>query len=441
MRRYNLTSFFACFLLSGLFTVSHPLVAQDKIVWSEQEKPIFEQIRGLRSLDDTLRGDRTKDLALQIRQLPVVPNKLRLAEFLASRSTEGDFGRETLQKVTTTLAAALRELPPAEEKGSPSPMFVELASLVRYEHMQATSDNPQFTAAIAKLEADDTKRQNADFTLSDLQGIAWHLKDLHGKVVLVNFWATWCPLCRKEMPDLQALYDRFKDQGFVVLSISDEQAAKVNPLIAERKISYPVLLDPGDKVQDAFVVEGIPKSFVYDREGKMVAQSIDMRTRSQFAQMLAQAGLGSKDDTIRKIGTAAEIALKLHAQSLVGYVGVYIDEATWNGFSNDSDLGPFLKFKEPKNNRSAVVLISGTSQFVFCTYFDGASPFGTVALHPPGKHKIEANEVEAAYKTVTHDLTDGTVAELRFDEGTIETDDGKIVASFKIVGEEKATAK
>jgi peroxiredoxin len=93
------------------------------------------------------------------------------------------------------------------------------------------------------------------------------------------------------MPDLQALYDKYKDQGFLVLSISDEDAAKVSPFIAERKISYPVLLDLGRKVNDAFGVEGIPKSFVYDREGKLVAQSIDMRTRNQFQQMLTQAGL------------------------------------------------------------------------------------------------------------------------------------------------------
>jgi peroxiredoxin len=157
--------------------------------------------------------------------------------------------------------------------------------------MQATSDNPQFAAAMAKLETDDRKRQNADFTLTDLEGKTWHLQDLRGKVVLVNFWATWCPPCRKEMPDLDALYNKFKDQGFVVLAISDEEAAKVAPFIAERKISYPVLLDPGRKVNDAFVVEGIPKSFVYDRGGKMVAQSIDMRTRTQFLEMLAQAGL------------------------------------------------------------------------------------------------------------------------------------------------------
>lgn len=278
-------------LLSLVILAPIALKAQEKVVWSDQEKPIVEQLHGLRKLDDNVRVHTTKDLALQIRKLPVVPNKLRLAGALANLSTEGDFGRDTLQEVTTTLAEALREQPPAGQKGEPDSLYVELASLVRYEHMQAASDNPQFAEAMARLEGDDAKRQNADFTLSDLQGKTWHLRDLHGKVVLVNFWATWCPPCRKEMPDLEALYEKFKDQGFVVLSISDEESAKVAPFIAERKISYPVLLDPGRKVNDAFIVEGIPKSFVYDRNGKMVAQSIDMRTRSQFAQMLAQAGL------------------------------------------------------------------------------------------------------------------------------------------------------
>lgn len=274
-----------------LFSLAGFLSAQDKIIWSDQEKPIVDQLHGLRKLDDTVRVQTTKNLALKIRQLPVVPNKLQLAGALANLSTEGDFGRDTLQEVTTTLAAALREQPPAGKPGEPDSLYEELASLVRYEHMQATSDNPQFAAAMAKLESDDAKRQNADFTLTDLQGKTWHLQDMKGKVVLVNFWATWCPPCRKEMPDLNALYNKFKDQGFVVLAISDEESAKVTPYIAEHKISYPVMLDPGRKVNDAFIVEGIPKSFVYDRSGKMVAQSIDMRTKNQFLGMLAQAGL------------------------------------------------------------------------------------------------------------------------------------------------------
>ena len=260
-------------------------------VWSEQEQPIIQQIRGLRKLPDDTRAQTTKQLALQIRQLPVTPNKLSLAVDLASLSTEGDFGRETLQEVTTTLAGALREQPQPDEKGQPAGPYIELAQLVRYEHMRTTLDAPQLKAATAKLEADDQRRQKANFTLADLQGKSWTLEGLRGKVVLVNFWATWCPPCRKEMPDLETLYERFKDKGFVILAISDEEQGKVQPFIKERSITYPVLLDPGRTVNDVFEVEGIPKSFVYDRDGKLVAQSIDMRTQHQFMEMLGEAGL------------------------------------------------------------------------------------------------------------------------------------------------------
>jgi peroxiredoxin len=287
-----------CCILLAVFSgntllVSPPIARAQKqeIVWSNQEKPIVDKLHGLRKLPDDVRGNANKELALQISRLPAVPNKVLLAFSLASRSTEGDFGRDSLQAVTTTLADALREQPQPDEKGEPAAAYMELAQLERYEHMQVSLDAPAYKAAMAKLVADDQHRQQADFTLTDLQGKSWELSSLHGKVVLVNFWATWCPPCRKEMPDLEALYQRFQNQGFVILAISDEEQAKVKPFITEYKISYPVLLDPGRKVNDLFQIEGIPKSFVYDRDGKLVAQSIDMRTREQFLQMLGQAGL------------------------------------------------------------------------------------------------------------------------------------------------------
>jgi len=265
---------------------------QSKITWTEQEKPIVDQLKGLRKLDDKTRVQVTKQLAMEIRQLPAVPHKLGLAGALANLSTEGDFGRDTLQEVTTTLAMALREQPaPPQKDGSPNRHYMELASLVRYERMKAESNDPQYTEAMGKLQAADEARQNADFTLTDLEGESWHLQELRGKVVLVNFWATWCPPCRKEMPDLQALFNKYKSQGLIVLSISDEEAAKVTPFIKQENITYPVMLDPDGKVHKLYQVEGIPKSFVYNRDGQLVAQSIDMRTRGQFEEMLAQAGL------------------------------------------------------------------------------------------------------------------------------------------------------
>jgi peroxiredoxin len=275
---------------------------QEKVVWSADEKPIADQVDGLRALPDEVRTHATKDLALEIRKLPVSENKLRLAVDLSGLSTEGDFGHDTLQEVATTLAEALRErpVPWAEEKNSgalnkttraPAYPYIELASLVRYEHVDASLDDEQFRSAMTRLEADDRKRENLDFTLKDLSGKSWTFSELRGKVVLINFWATWCPPCRKEMPDLETLYERFRAKGFVVLGISDEDAAKVAPFIGERKLTFPVLLDPRRKVNEMFVVEGIPRSFVYDHGGKLVAQSIDMRTQKQFLEMLGKTGL------------------------------------------------------------------------------------------------------------------------------------------------------
>jgi peroxiredoxin len=261
-------------------------------VWSPAAQPIMEGIRQLRSLPDQDRGAATKNLALRIRELPAGKDKFDLALGLASRATEGDFGADNLQVVTTTLEGVLRETPPAPEKnGSPSYAYTELAELVRYEHMTTTLDVPEFKAALAELEAQDQRIQSADFTLQDTKGKTWNLKSLKGKVVLVNFWATWCPPCRKEMPDLQALQKQFDKQGLVILGITDEEQQKVKDFLSAQPYEYAILFDPNHDAAKQFGIEGIPKSYVYDRNGKLVAQSIDMRTMGQFKAMLAEAGV------------------------------------------------------------------------------------------------------------------------------------------------------
>lgn len=254
-------------------------------------KSIEQRIGKLRSLPDDERAKVTKELALLIRELPGGDVKLNLAAALSNLATEGDFGRDTLQAVTDTLARAVGE-PHTEASDGRIPFpYTQLAALSRYEHMKVELDTPIYRAALAELDVLDAKRKAADFTLPDITGKSWNLTALKGKVVLVNFWATWCPPCRKEMPDLEALYNRFKGKGFVILGISDETMDKVQPFIAEHKYTFPILLDSGRKVNGAYGVDGIPKSFVYDRSGKLVAQSIDMRTQRQFLEMLVQAGL------------------------------------------------------------------------------------------------------------------------------------------------------
>jgi peroxiredoxin len=277
-------------LVTLVFTLIALVAPAQKAVWSDQEKVIAGRMK-LRRLPDDERARATRQLALDIRLLPSSAVKVGLASQLANLATEGDFGRDTLQEVATTLAEALRANPLPESDGKPASPYVQLAQLVRYENMRAALDAPQLTAAMAKLVADDQARGKIDFTLKDLDGKEWTLSKLRGKVVLVNFWATWCPPCRKEMPDLDALYARFKAQGFVILAISDETAEKVRPFITEHKYKFPALLDPGRAVTELFRVEGIPKTFIYDREGKLAAQSIDMRTMGQFLALLEKAGL------------------------------------------------------------------------------------------------------------------------------------------------------
>ncbi len=284
------------FVLAVLLLAAIPssLSAQSKPprVWSPEAQPIVEVLRHIRDVPDADRGRVTRDLALKIRARPVGKDKFDLAMGLASRATEGDFGRDNLQEVTTTLAKALEEMPqPAQKDSKPNDAYTELASLVRYEHMTATNADPQYKLAMDALVEHDRKLQDADFTLTDTTGKSWNRKSLKGKVVLVNFWATWCPPCRKEMPDLDALQKQYGKDGFVVLGITDEEPQVVNGFLAKQSYNYPILFDPGGKANTEFGVEGIPKSFVYDRDGKLVSQSIDMRTMGQFREMLAAAGL------------------------------------------------------------------------------------------------------------------------------------------------------
>lgn len=106
--------------------------------------------------------------------------------------------------------------------------------------------------------------------LFDLQGKAASLEDYRGQVVLVNNWATWCPPCKEEMPELQAYYAAHAPQGFVVVSIeSGEPAEQVADFVQEYGMTFPVWLDPNLAALDAFQNWNLPSSYVIDRDGMM----------------------------------------------------------------------------------------------------------------------------------------------------------------------------
>jgi len=95
------------------------------------------------------------------------------------------------------------------------------------------------------------------------------LSEFMGKVVFLNFWATWCKPCEAEMPSMERLHQRFKDQGLVVLAISEDTggASVVTPYLKKHKLSFPVGLDPKSSVASLYGVWGVPSTFIIDRQG------------------------------------------------------------------------------------------------------------------------------------------------------------------------------
>src|SRR2546427_5002387 len=107
-----------------------------------------------------------------------------------------------------------------------------------------------------------------EIVLKDLQGGEVKLSDLRGKIVLVNFWATWCKPCKEEMPAMQASYDKLRDQGFVVLAVNElEDAARVAEHIRTHGHTFLVVMDHDNRVANRYGVVGLPASFLIDRQG------------------------------------------------------------------------------------------------------------------------------------------------------------------------------
>lgn len=118
-----------------------------------------------------------------------------------------------------------------------------------------------------------------DFTLTDMQGENVALSQFRGKVVILNFWATWCPPCREEMPSMEQLYRDLESQGLVMLAVNVEKNGKeaVTQFLQKRSYSFPILLDSENVAQNTYGVFRFPESFIIDRNGVVVEKIIGGR--------------------------------------------------------------------------------------------------------------------------------------------------------------------
>ena len=131
-----------------------------------------------------------------------------------------------------------------------------------------------------------------DFTLKTPEGRAFRLSEQRGKVVFINFWATWCPPCKEEMPAMERLYQRTRKDGLVMLAVSvDADPKVVTPFLKEQRFTFTVGLDPKMELANTYGVRALPASFIVDREGHLAALAIGPRAWDNAAGQALVEGM------------------------------------------------------------------------------------------------------------------------------------------------------
>lgn len=148
---------------------------------------------------------------------------------------------------------------------------------------QASEDLKQSSAGNNQLNTESDLEKAIDFKLKDLDGNEVALSDFRGKNVYLNFFATWCPPCKAEMPDIEKMYQKYKDKDFVVLAVDlGEDMDTVKSFIEKNNFNFKVLLDSDQSVAEKYSISAIPVSVFIDKKGNVVAKKVGAMTGGEM---------------------------------------------------------------------------------------------------------------------------------------------------------------
>jgi thiol-disulfide isomerase/thioredoxin len=160
-------------------------------------------------------------------------------------------------------------------------VFALLAALVPDLALAQVRPIPASVSAAfsrAGIQSAARRFQTYDFSLPLINGKLQSLSALKGRVVVLNFWATWCSPCRKEMPSLERLYNRFRGRGLEFLAVDiEENRGDVAVFVKDYGLNFPVVLDASGKISDIYGIRSIPTTFIIDRDGSIIAAAVGAR--------------------------------------------------------------------------------------------------------------------------------------------------------------------